>query len=174
MSNPEHLALARSGAPNADLWGAILVGATLTDADLTGATLTDADLWGAILVGATLTGATLTGATLTGATLTGATLTGADLAGVRIEEAFLPSDLRIMQVHVGGPRHRTTTLWRLSDGPVRLRQGCIDVEEDTSEALYDLWVEWFDAARDDDWTDAQLAAAHRRVRFAIEEIFADE
>ncbi len=75
-------------ASRADLTGAVLTDADLTDADLTGAVLTDAvltdaDLTGAVLTDADLTGAVLTGAVLTGADLTRAVLTRAVLTPVR-------------------------------------------------------------------------------------------
>ncbi len=55
--------------PLADLWGADLRGAVLTEANLRGA-----NLWGADLRGASLTGANLTGAYLRGTVLTAANL----------------------------------------------------------------------------------------------------
>ena len=63
----------------ADLEGANLEGANLTDADLAGAYLGDAYLAGAYLGGAYLAGADLIGANLRGADLGGANLRGAYL-----------------------------------------------------------------------------------------------
>jgi len=65
----------------ADLWKANLTGANLTGADLEGADLYGANLEGADLTGANLEGANLRGASLTGANLEGENLTGADLSG---------------------------------------------------------------------------------------------
>ena len=78
----------------ADLRGADLTGAYLTEADLTraylrGADLTRADLTGAYLTGAYLRGADLTRADLTGAYLTGACLRVADLTGACLRGADL-------------------------------------------------------------------------------------
>ena len=106
--------------PEADLRGAKLAGANLTDAkleraklayaNLTGANLTDAKLERAKLIRAILTGANLTGAdltranfyranlreaNLTGANLTRANLRGADLRGANLTDAnFYRADLR--------------------------------------------------------------------------------
>ena len=78
----------------ADLEGANLEGANLTDADLAGAYLGDADLagaylGGAYLAGADLIGANLRGADLGGADLIGANLRGADLGGANLRGAYL-------------------------------------------------------------------------------------
>jgi len=64
------------GGKRADLSGADLTRAVLTDADLSGARLTRADLTRAVLTGADLSGARLTRADLTDADLTDAVLHG--------------------------------------------------------------------------------------------------
>ena len=73
-------------APEADLRGAMLVGAWLEDVDLSGADLTDADLSGAFLKGANLRSARLCNANLCRANLAGTNLTGADLSGARYDD----------------------------------------------------------------------------------------
>ena len=62
-----------------------LAGANLTGAYLTQVGLYEADLTGAVLVGASLTEAYLRGANLSGADLTNATLTEANLFGVDLD-----------------------------------------------------------------------------------------
>jgi hypothetical protein len=70
----------------ADLSGAYLRGANLSGADLSGAYLSDADLSSANLRGAYLRGANLSGADLRGAYLSGADLSGANLSGAKTAE----------------------------------------------------------------------------------------
>ena len=79
------------GGKRADLIGADLRGANLSEADLIGAdlrgaNLSEADLIGADLRGANLYGANLYGADLRGADLYGANLYGANLRGVIYDE----------------------------------------------------------------------------------------
>ncbi|MFA5150989.1 MAG: pentapeptide repeat-containing protein [Clostridia bacterium] len=74
----------------ANLMGANLMGADLTDANLMGANLMGADLTDANLRGANLTGADLTRADLTRADLSGANLMGADLRSANIDFACWP------------------------------------------------------------------------------------
>ena len=73
----------------ANLAGANLLGADLTEADLRGANLTKANLEGAILTEADLRGANLTRANLEGAILVEANLEGANLMGANLMEALL-------------------------------------------------------------------------------------
>ena len=97
----EHLLwLNGEGGSRADLRGANLFGANLSDADLRGANLSDADLPGADLSCANLRGADLSGADLScanlrganlfGANLSDADLPGADLSGANLRDADLP------------------------------------------------------------------------------------
>ena len=97
----EHLLwLNGEGGSRADLRGANLFGANLSDADLRGANLSDADLPGADLSCANLRGADLSGADLScanlrganlfGANLSDADLPGADLSGANLSDADLP------------------------------------------------------------------------------------
>ena len=97
----EHLLwLNGEGGSRADLRGANLFGANLSDADLRGANLSDADLPGADLSCANLRGADLSGANLScanlrganlfGANLSDADLPGADLSGANLRDADLP------------------------------------------------------------------------------------
>ena len=80
---------------NANLTGADLRGADLSDANLTGADLAGADLTDANLARADLTGAYLYGANLYGADLYGANLSDADLRGAYLTDAYLiGADLR--------------------------------------------------------------------------------
>jgi hypothetical protein len=82
--------LGRSGAfTRADLRGANLYGAGLSEADLGGANLGGANLRGADLRGANLGGADLRGANLAGANLGGADLRGANLYGANLYGADL-------------------------------------------------------------------------------------
>ena len=74
---------------NANLTEANLQGADLTNANLRYANLTDADLTNANLQGADLTEAILTDADLTNANLQGAVLTNADLQGAILTNANL-------------------------------------------------------------------------------------
>ena len=74
----------------ANLRGANLRGADLSDANLRGAYLSGADLSDAYLRGANLRGANLRGANLRGADLSGANLRGADLSGADLRGANLP------------------------------------------------------------------------------------
>ena len=96
----EHLLwLNGEGGSRADLRGANLFGANLSDADLRGANLSDADLPGADLSCANLRGADLSGADLScanlrganlfGANLSDADLPGADLSGANLSDADL-------------------------------------------------------------------------------------
>ena len=96
----EHLLwLNGEGGSRADLRGANLFGANLSDADLRGANLSDADLPGADLSCANLRGADLSGADLScanlrganlfGANLSDADLPGADLSGANLRDADL-------------------------------------------------------------------------------------
>ena len=73
----------------ADLSGANLRGADLSDANLRGANLRGANLSGAYLRGADLSGADLSGAYLRGADLSGADLSRADLSGANLSGANL-------------------------------------------------------------------------------------
>jgi len=85
--------------PYANLYGAKLTGANLSDAKLTGANLsganlsgaklTDANLYGAKLTDANLSDANLSGANLSGAKLTDANLYGANLSGAKLTDANL-------------------------------------------------------------------------------------
>jgi hypothetical protein len=77
------------GGERANLTGARLAGAILTDAELSGARLAGADLTGAILTRAELRRADLSGARLAGAILTRAILTDADLTGAILTRAEL-------------------------------------------------------------------------------------
>lgn len=77
--------LSDASLSGADLFGAYLSDATLTDSNLTGAYLIGSNLHDADLSGADLSGADLYGANLTGADLTGADLRGADLTGARLD-----------------------------------------------------------------------------------------
>ena len=86
----EHLLwLNGEGGSRADLRGANLFGANLSDADLRGANLSDADLPGADLSGANLRGADLSGADLSCANLRGANLFGANLSDADLPGADL-------------------------------------------------------------------------------------
>ena len=96
----EHLLwLNGEGGSRADLRGANLFGANLSDADLRCANLSDADLPGADLSCANLRGADLSGADLScanlrganlfGANLSDADLPGADLSGANLRDADL-------------------------------------------------------------------------------------
>lgn len=76
---------------NADLSDATLAGATIVGADLTRAKLTGADLRGADLSQANLTEATLNGVNLVAANLTLATLDSADLTNANLTCATLAS-----------------------------------------------------------------------------------
>lgn len=75
--------------PDADLRGAMLAGAELSDRDLRRINLSGADLSGARLSDTALDGADLSGARLAGADLARTTLTGADLRGADLTEANL-------------------------------------------------------------------------------------
>jgi len=77
------------GGKRADLSGADLTRADLTDARLSGADLTRADLTRAVLTGARLTRADLTDADLTRADLTRADLTDARLTRADLTDAVL-------------------------------------------------------------------------------------
>ena len=72
---------------DANLSGANLNGANLSDANLSGANLSDANLNGADLSGAYVGGADLSGAKLNGADLRGTTLSGANLSGATLTSA---------------------------------------------------------------------------------------
>ena len=86
----EHLLwLNGEGGSRADLRGANLFGANLSDADLPGADLSCANLRGADLSGADLSCANLRGANLFGANLSDADLPGADLSGANLRDADL-------------------------------------------------------------------------------------
>jgi len=74
---------------DANLSDAKLTGANLSGANLSGAKLTDANLSGANLYGAKLTDANLSDANLSGAKLTGANLSGANLSGAKLTGANL-------------------------------------------------------------------------------------
>ena len=74
---------------DADLRGANLFGANLSDADLRGADLSCANLRGADLSGANLRGADLSGANLSCANLSNANLRGANLRGADLSGANL-------------------------------------------------------------------------------------
>ena len=83
----EHLLwLNGEGGSRADLRGANLFGANLSDADLFGADLFGANLSDADLPGADLSGADLRGADLSGADLSCANLRGADLSGASMDQ----------------------------------------------------------------------------------------
>ena len=87
---------------DADLFGADLFGANLSDADLPGADLSGADLRGADLSGADLSCANLRGADLSGADLRGADLSGADLSCANLRGADLSGasmDQMIWDIH---------------------------------------------------------------------------
>ena len=86
----EHLLwLNGEGGSRADLRGANLFGANLSDADLRGANLSDADLPGADLSCANLRNANLSGADLSCANLRGANLFGANLSDADLPGADL-------------------------------------------------------------------------------------
>ncbi len=85
----------------AELSGAELVGADLSDAELVGADLSDADLTDAELTGARIIGADLTDANLRGADLTDADLTDAYLGGADLTDADL-SDAYLNNAYLGG------------------------------------------------------------------------
>jgi uncharacterized protein YjbI with pentapeptide repeats/uncharacterized membrane protein (DUF485 family) len=93
---------------NADLQGAILVGAELQGAILVGAQLQGANLFGARLQGANLDDADLQGAILVGAQLQGANLAGAQLQGARLNDADLQdanlSGAQLQDVRLNGAR----------------------------------------------------------------------
>jgi hypothetical protein len=72
----------------ANLWGAFLKEADLSGATLSGAFLREADLSETILSGANLSEAFLRGAILSGANLRGVNLSGADLSGADVENAI--------------------------------------------------------------------------------------
>ena len=83
----EHLLwLNGEGGSRADLRGANLFGANLSDADLRGANLFGANLSDADLRGADLSCADLRGANLFGANLSDANLRGADLSGASMDQ----------------------------------------------------------------------------------------
>ena len=73
----------------ADLNGAKLVFADLSDADFRDADLRNADLYGANLCGADLSEADLSGADLCGAYLSGADLSNSNLNGVKLCDTYL-------------------------------------------------------------------------------------
>ena len=83
------LAVKWGRANNADLRGANLRGAVLSDANLRGAYLLDADLRGAVLSDADLRGAYLLDADLSAADLRGAYLSGAYLSDAYLSDADL-------------------------------------------------------------------------------------
>ena len=94
----EHLLwLNGEGGSRADLRGANLFGANLSDADLRGANLSDADLPGADLSCANLRDADLPGADLSGANLRDADLSGANLRGADLSGASM--DQMIWDIH---------------------------------------------------------------------------
>ena len=92
----EHLLwLNGEGGSRADLRGANLSDANLSNADLRGANLRNANLFGANLRGANLSNADLFGANLRGANLFGANLRNADLRDANLRGANLSNaDLR--------------------------------------------------------------------------------
>ena len=86
----EHLLwLNGEGGSRADLRGANLSDANLSNADLRGANLSDADLRNADLFGANLRDANLSDADLRGANLSDANLSNADLRGANLSDADL-------------------------------------------------------------------------------------
>ena len=116
----EHLLwLNGEGGSRADLRGANLFGANLSDADLRGANLSDADLPGADLSCANLRGADLSGADLScanlrganlfGANLRDADLPGADLSGANLRDANL-SGANLRDADLSGANLRNANL----------------------------------------------------------------
>ena len=106
----EHLLwLNGEGGSRADLRGANLFGANLSDADLRGANLSDADLPGADLRGANLSDADLPGADLSCANLRGADLSGADLSGANLRDANL-SGANLRDADLSGANLRNANL----------------------------------------------------------------
>ena len=113
---------------DADLRGANLRGAYLSDAylrgaDLYGAYLGGADLRGANLRGAYLGGAYLRDADLYGADLGGAYLYGADLYGANGEKLTLPNYHHVLQIGPLGSRADYLIAFRTDHG-LWLRAGC--------------------------------------------------
>jgi uncharacterized protein YjbI with pentapeptide repeats len=95
---------------NADLQGAILVGAELQGAILVGAQLQGANLFGARLQGARLNDADLQGAILVGAQLQSANLAGAQLQGARLNDADLQG-AALDGAELQGARASEATCW---------------------------------------------------------------
>ena len=89
----------------ANLIGAILSDAILSGANLSGAILSDADLSGANLRGADLSDANLSGANLIGANLSGANLSCANLRGANLRGAIMWSTIgngrELKSIHCG-------------------------------------------------------------------------
>lgn len=90
-ANPEHVAVARQGAPAIAAWRAAHPGEVLhlEHADLAGVNLCGAHLQGARLQEANLHGADLSGANLQQADVRAAMLTEANLTGARLQHASL-------------------------------------------------------------------------------------
>ena len=131
--------------------------------NLAGANLVRADLSGHYFRGVDFAGADLTQADFTGSSLTECDFTGANLADVRVEGADLPDRLRIQHVWVGGPRHRTATVWTW-DGKLTITQGWI-----TAHTLED-YLEQCNSERGTDWTTQQIEQAEAAVTAAVENI----
>ena len=94
----------------ANLSGADLSGANLSEANLSGADLFGANLSGANLSGANLRGADLNGANLNGANLRGANLRGADLNGANLRRADL-NGADLWHVNLSGAKLCDANLW---------------------------------------------------------------
>ena len=103
---------------NADLSGANLSDADLSDANLSGANLSDADLSDADLSGANLSDADLSGADLSDANLSDADLSGADLSDANLSDADL-SGANLSGANLSGAN--------LSDAAIYYSDGNFDV-----------------------------------------------
>lgn len=111
-------ALRDSALANANLSGAILVGASATGSGMANANLSGADLTGVRIERSTLTKANLQGATLAGTRLLGVSLREANLAGANLKNADLSQALIDRTVFDAGTIYSQWTLFPVDFDPI--------------------------------------------------------
>lgn len=169
------LASYRSTLHKAQAPGANLPGACLENVDLAGANLRGANLTGSVLGQCNLFGADLDDAILapdfsetSSAGLDwladpnhtgwlGGSQLCARFSECMLEAVTLPESVDMVQVWIGGPRHRTVTLMNHQDRAMVITAGCI-----TEFSVHDFLVR-FDGAHGEDWEAEDVEAARVAV-----------